>query len=220
MAKRGHSRRYHHPMSTTTAFILAGGRSSRMGSDKALLRVGEQSLLQRALLTASQAADTVRIVGPGERYAAFGEMVEDIFRDCGPLGGIHAALRSTSTASNLMLSVDLPMMSSTFLRWLLQQAEMSSALIVVPDAAGGPQPLCAIYRRDALDAMEDALKRGEYKIGGLFSQLPTRMIAEQEIVANGFSTAIFQNINTPEEYDSLLRSATIARSKQQTKAES
>ncbi len=66
---------------------------------------------------------------------------------------------------------------------------------------GGPQPLCAIYRREVLPAVEQALQSGDYKIGRLFSQVPTRVHHEQEIVAAGFSAIIFQNVNTPEEYE-------------------
>ena len=176
-----------------------------MGSDKALLSLGEQTMLQRSLTIAGEAAANVRIVGPGAKYAAFGEVIEDIYPDCGPLGGIHAALSATYTDLNLILSVDMPRMSSPFLRWLLQVASESTELIVVPDAAGKPQPLCAVYRRAVLEPAAHALKRGEYKVGRLFSQLPTRIVREPEIVESGFSPAIFQNVNTPLDYDQLTR---------------
>ena len=192
-------KRYDVPMAEVTAFVLAGGLSSRMGSDKALLSLGDQTLLERTLATASAVTNKVCIVGPKERYAEIGEVVEDIHPGCGPLGGIHAALATTETDQNLMLSVDMPLMTAQFLRWLLERANAASELIVVPEAAGGTQPLCAVYCRAVRDAAEHALKRGEYKIGRLFSQVPTRIIAEQEIVANSFSTEIFQNVNTPEE---------------------
>jgi molybdopterin-guanine dinucleotide biosynthesis protein A len=170
-----------------------------MGSDKALLWVGDRTLLERALATAASVATRVCIVGPKERYAAYGEIIEDIHSGCGPLGGIHAALAATKTELNLMLSVDMPLMTSEFLQWLLEQANAASELIVVPEAAGGTQPLCAVYRRGGCDAAEQALQKGEYKVGRLFSQVPTRIIPEQEIVANRFSPEIFQNVNTPEE---------------------
>src|ERR1017187_9503376 len=130
-----------------TAFILAGGRSTRMGSDKALLTVGKQTLLERALQTAAAVANQVFIAGPRDRYAQYGDVVEDIFPDCGPLGGIHAALCITKTDLNLMLSVDTPSIGPDFLAWLLQQARTSSELVVVPEALGGLQPLAAVYHR-------------------------------------------------------------------------
>ena len=74
-----------------------------MGTDKALLSFGKETLLERALRTAGAVANTVFIVGPRERYAQYGDVVEDVFPDCGPLGGIHAALCITQTELNLML---------------------------------------------------------------------------------------------------------------------
>ena len=181
--------------------MLAGGRSSRMGVDKALLRFGEQSLLERALQNAGAVGNDVYIVGSRQLYGRFGKVVEDVYPGCGPLGGIHAALASTPTELNLILSVDMPLMSAGFLRWLLERGRSSEELVVVPDAAGGLQPLCATYRRSVGEAAELALQRGEYKIGRLFSQLPTRVVTEQEILAAGFSPEIFRNVNTPEEYE-------------------
>jgi molybdopterin-guanine dinucleotide biosynthesis protein A len=188
-----------------TAFVLAGGRSTRMGSDKALLTVGKQTLLERALQTAAAVANQVFIAGPRDRYARYGDVVEDIFPDCGPLGGIHAALCITKTDLNLMLSVDTPSMSTDFLCWLMQQARASSELVVLPDALGGLQPLAAIYRRPLRAVAEQALKRGDYKIGHLFSLAPTRYISENEICAAGFSPMLFRNVNTFEEYEDLVQ---------------
>ena len=90
-----------------------------MGTDKALLSLGKQTLLERALDAAAIVANTVFIVGPRERYSRYGNVVEDVFPDCGPLGGIHAALCITQTELNLMLSVDTHMMGPDFLAWLL-----------------------------------------------------------------------------------------------------
>jgi molybdopterin-guanine dinucleotide biosynthesis protein A len=187
-------------VTATTAFVLAGGRSSRMGRDKALLSLGDQNLLQRALHTVSAACDNAYIVGSKQLYAQFGNTIEDIYPGCGPLGGIHAALASTDTDLNLILSVDMPEMTPDFLRWLLAQAASKPELIVVPEAAGRVQPLCAVYRKTVVRTVEQALQRGQYKVGRLFSQVPTCIINEGEILAAGFSPAIFQNINTPEEY--------------------
>ena len=188
-----------------TAFVLTGGRSSRMGSDKALLSLGGQTLLQRTLKVAGAVTDHVCIVGRMDRYAAYGEVVEDIYHDCGPLGGIHAALHATRTDLNLILSVDMPLMSSDFLGWLVQKATMSDAMIVVPNALGRLQPLCAIYRRGVAEPAEQALRAGDYKIDRLFSRVPTRVLHEQEIIASGFSPDTFRNINTPEEYEQCRR---------------
>ena len=192
-------------MENVTAFVLAGGRSTRMGADKALLAFGDETLLARALQTVAAAADRVVIVGPRERYAAFGEVIEDIYPGCGPLAGIHAALGATETDLNLILSVDMPLMTAEFLKWLLEDARNAGELMVVPDALGGQQPLCAVYRRAVQALAEKALKDGDYKIGHLFSNAPTRHISEAEIVEAGFSPRIFRNVNTNEDFQTLLR---------------
>jgi molybdopterin-guanine dinucleotide biosynthesis protein A len=197
--------RYDVGVDDVTAFILAGGRSSRMGTDKALLPLGQQTMLERALHTASRVANSVFIVGPRERYARYGNVVEDVFPDCGPLGGIHAALCITQTELNLMLSVDTPLIGPDFLAWLLEQARASSALIVVPEALGGLQPLAAVYRRPLRAVAEQALKRGDYKIDHLFPLAPTRYISEAEIRAAAFSPLVFRNVNTSEEYEDLVQ---------------
>jgi len=172
-----------------------------MGHDKALLPFGDGNLLQHALAITRGLAAKTYIVGPEEHYAHFGDVVEDVYPGCGPLAGIHAALSATGTDLNLILSVDTPLLTAPFLCWLVAQARNAPQWITVPDADGGPQPLCAVYRRAVRDAAERALAKGEYKIGRLFSQLPTRIIKEQEILAAGFSPEIFRNINTPEEYE-------------------
>lgn len=192
-------------MHGVSAFILAGGQSSRMGSDKALLSLGEQNLLQRMLRTAQQVTPHVFIVGPKIRYEQFGTVIEDLFPGRGPLGGIHAALKATGTDLNLLLSVDMPRMTTEFLHWVTQQASSSPEWIVVPNIAGRLQPLCAVYRKAVAEVAEQALTEKRYKIGQMFAVVPTRIVNEQEIVTAGFSPGIFENINTREEYDQLLR---------------
>ncbi len=192
-------------MENVTAFVLAGGQSSRMGFDKALLTFRHQTLLARALHVGAAVAGKVVIVGPRARYATYGEVVEDIYLGCGPLGGIHAALLRSKTDLNLVLSVDMPLMTSEFLKWLLGQASKAGEMIVIPDVLGGPQPLCAVYRRSLQELAEQALKNGDYKVGHLFSRAPTLYISQAKIYEAGFAPAIFRNVNTAEEYEALMR---------------
>ncbi len=182
------------------AFILAGGKSSRMGTDKAFIDYDGRTLLARALDLARSVTPDVRIVGSAEKFAPFAPVVEDIFRDCGPLGGIHAALRSSLTELNVMLAVDTPFVSWAFLQYLLSQARGApDATVVVPRDEAGSQPLCAIYRREFADAAESALRAGRNRIDVLFNTVRTRVIEPQELECAGFSRAIFRNLNTPEE---------------------
>ena len=183
-----------------TAFILAGGKSARMGSDKAFLELKGRTLLERALDTALALTPEAIIVGERSKFARFGIVVEDVFRERGPLGGIHAALRNSATDINLMLAVDMPFVSWALLRYLISHAEKSlDASAVVPRSKEGWQPLCAIYRRTFADAAEEALRAGENKIDRLFEKVRVHAIGHEELESAGFSNGIFRNLNTPDE---------------------
>ena len=184
-----------------TAFVLAGGKSSRMGSDKAFLRLGEETLLSRALKLAGAVASEVCIVGDAKKFAVFGQVVEDVYRERGPLGGIHAALSGSTTELNLMLAVDLPFVTQELLQYLLSRALESGAMVTVPRTGSGFQPLCAVYRRGFAEVAEQSLLEGKNKIDSLFARVETCVIEENELLRAGFSEQMFRNLNTPQELE-------------------
>jgi molybdopterin-guanine dinucleotide biosynthesis protein A len=187
-----------------TAFILAGGKSTRMGRDKAFINFNGRTLLSHALELARPLTSLVQIAGSREKFAIFGPGVEDIFPECGPLGGIHAALRASQTELNLMLAVDMPFVPLAFLQYLVEQAKSGSeAKAIVPRTEGRWQPLCAVYRRSFADPAEKALREGRNKIGSLLEQVEVRCIEEKALEHAGFSVDIFCNLNTPDELQAL-----------------
>jgi molybdopterin-guanine dinucleotide biosynthesis protein A len=182
------------------AFVLAGGKSSRMGEDKALLTLDGQTLLEIALGKARQVAAAVSIVGPRARFG--NDAIEDVFPNCGPLGGIHAALGQSSHADfNLVLAVDTPRVETRFLSFLLEQAKSFAAEVTVPRTADGFQPLCAVYRKSFRAPAEAALKECRYKIDALFPRVSLRVIEEAEMLKLAFDPVMFQNLNTRAEYE-------------------
>jgi molybdenum cofactor guanylyltransferase len=183
-----------------TSFVLAGGKSTRMGSDKAFLELGGRTLLARTLDLAASIGSPVKIVGERGKFGRFGSVVEDIYHEHGPLGGIQAALASTASELNLILAVDLPFLRPEFLRYLISRARESSAIVTVPRVLGGLQPLCAVYRREFSQISERSLRAGKNKIDSLFTELETLMIDEREIRNAGFSEEIFRNVNTPDDW--------------------
>lgn len=170
-----------------------------MGTDKAFVMLDGKTLLSRALELARAVAGEVRIVGDAARFNAFAPAVEDVFRGCGPLGGIHVALRTSVAEWNLMLAVDMPFVTVEFLRYLLTRARGSTARVIVPHCGGGWQPLCAVYRREFADTAERALRAGRNKIDVLFDRETTLAIGEDELQSAGFSAEMFRNLNTPED---------------------
>jgi molybdenum cofactor guanylyltransferase len=188
--------------SDATAFVLAGGKSTRMGTDKAFIVLDGCTLLDRALGVARAVGSGVRIVCAAEqeaKFRTFAPVVEDEFRGCGPLGGIHAALRASSAEWNVMLAVDTPFVTAALLEFLLARARSVHAMVTVPRVGGGWQPLCGVYRREFADVAEAALRAGRNKIDTLFDPERTLAIEETELTAGGLSAEMFRNLNTPEE---------------------
>jgi len=182
-----------------SAFVLAGGRSSRMGSDKAFLQFEGRTLLARALDLLRSLTPEVRIVGPAAKFAPHGQVIEDVYPGRGPLAGIHAALSASTAELNLILAVDLPFVSESLLRFIVEQARAADAVVTVPRIAGGYQPLCAVYRRAFAPLAQAALEAGRNKIDALFAATTTRILEEPELSRFAFSAAMFDNLNTPED---------------------
>jgi len=187
-------------MGDRAAFVLAGGQSTRMGADKAFVQLEGRTLLAHALALAKSVTSDVRIVGSPEKFAAFGEVVEDEFPQHGPLAGIHAALRRSSSELNLMLAVDMPFVEVPFLEYLFQEAaRLESVMVTIPRAAGAWQTLCAVYRKPFANLAEQALRQGKNKIDPLFRDIEMRIVDEHELTQQNFSPEMFRNLNTLEE---------------------
>ena len=190
-------------------FILAGGKSARMGRDKALLPWQGQTLLERALGATRVVGSVTRIVGSKAKFEPYGSVVEDIFPERGPLGGIHAALRDSDRELNLVLAVDLPFVTPELLVYLIQRAQGSPCLAIVPRLQAGWEPLCAVYRREFAKVAEDALRRGENAIHSLLDGDDALMdlragilaIDEKELAGAGFPASLFRNINTVMDFE-------------------
>jgi molybdenum cofactor guanylyltransferase len=192
-------------MEPVTGFVLAGGKGSRMGTDKAFLDVGGRSLLDRALGLARAVTGQVKIVGDPKKLSKFGEVITDRYHDRGPLAGIHAAISNSDSDWNLILAVDLTFLTSEFLRYLITQAQSSGAIVTAPQTGAYFHPLCAVYRKEFGDLAERSLKAGKNKVDLLFSEVSLRTIGDEELARECFEAAIFRNVNTPEEWEEAKR---------------
>jgi molybdopterin-guanine dinucleotide biosynthesis protein A len=184
-------------------FVLVGGNSSRMGRDKATLPFGDRPLVVWMAELARRVCDTVSLVGNRRKYAGLGfPMVEDVFPDQGPMGGIHAALENSSARWNLVVGCDMPYLPAAFLRRLLGIAQEADADAVVPESNGFQyEPLCAVYARACLAPVEAALRAHRRKISDVFEQLRLRSVPRDEWKPFNRDGRLFQNLNTPQEYE-------------------
>jgi molybdopterin-guanine dinucleotide biosynthesis protein A len=186
-------------MEFTAGFVLTGGRSSRMGRDKALLPVDGSSLLERTAQLVRAAAGSVTLVGthsdePG-RYAHLGiPLVADLVEDCGPIGGVLTALSVTQADWNLVVACDMPGLTADFLRRLLAAAPEFGSACLVPESASGLHPLCAVYHRSTCSAVESAINHKCFKMHDLLKILGAASwpVADASLV---------RNVNTPAEWE-------------------
>jgi molybdopterin-guanine dinucleotide biosynthesis protein A len=181
-----------------------------MGAEKAFLPFRGKLLLDRAIQVLAVAASPVTIVGDPGKFSTYGLTVPDEFSGCGPLAGIHAGLKHSSSELNLFLAVDMPFVSEELLRFIRATAEQSEATVIVPRTTHGLQPLCAAYRRSFAPTAEACLKSGKYKIDSAFAGLSVRVIDESELLAHGFSERMFFNVNTPEDLQQAEQSGQLA----------
>jgi molybdenum cofactor guanylyltransferase len=183
--------------SQLSGFVLAGGKSSRMGQDKAAVTLNGLTLLQHALAGLREVCGDVAILGRHELYGALAPVYEDIFPGCGPLGGIHAALSSSKTQFNLIIAVDTPFLAPKFLSYLAEKAIDAGAVVTTPEIDDYTQPLCTVYSLDFRSIAEQALRLGNYKIVPLFPKGRTLVIKETELRRFAFTADMFENLNTP-----------------------
>jgi len=188
-----------HPQ--VSGFVLAGGKSTRMGQDKAALTLNGRTLLEHALAALRTVCRDVAVLGTYERYGTLAPVYEDIHPGCGPLGGIHAALNNSHAAFNLVIAVDTPFLVPDFLSYLAERAVESGMVVTTPEIDDYTQPLCTVYSLDFLPIAERAIKGGNYKITPLFPRGKTLVIKESELKRFAFGAEMFENLNTPEDID-------------------
>jgi molybdenum cofactor guanylyltransferase len=177
-----------------SGFVLAGGASSRMGRDKALLAFGETTLVEHVAGAVRDAVGSVILIGDPDRYGALGYPVyRDIVPDCGPLGGIYTALSIAPTDWNLVVACDMPGISASALRGLIEpEAGPGRCSVMAAGPGGDPEPLCAVYHRNCQPVLDRAIREKRFKMRDLVVELQTEL--------RPIEGAVLANVNTPGEW--------------------
>lgn len=189
------------PMLDVEAFILVGGRSSRMGKDKSGLRFGD--LTSVALIASSLRVIIHAIRTVGGPVSAIGGLanIADAHEKWGPLAGIEGALCNSKSEYCLIVACDLPFVTGKLFERLIGLTDHSDAIVPL-QSDGRPQPLCAIYRRSpCLAAARQAIANGEHSPRAMLDQVNTRYVPFVELSDLKGSEHFFFNVNTPENYD-------------------
>jgi len=184
-----------------SGFIQAGGRSSRMGTDKAWLRLGELTLIERIIKAMEPAVSSLAIVAnDAEKYSRLGLTVfADDYPGIGPLSGIYTALRNCATEYALVVACDLPFVTGELFSFLIASSEDYQAVVPL-DRDGQLEPLCAVYARSCLSVARELIERGERRPRALFERVRTRFLDFQLLAHMPNADDFFVNLNTPEDY--------------------
>ena len=185
-----------------TAAILAGGRATRLGGgDKSALLIGGVSVLERQVsLLRHIASHVVIIADDARRFAHAGvPVLADRHRQCGPLGGLHTALRESPSSHVLVVACDLPFLTRSFLTHLTGLCTDVDA--VVPRDATGPHPLCAVYASRLAPHLERRLDAGLRKMTDLLATLTVYDVGPDALAPFDPDGDLLTNLNTPEDYE-------------------
>jgi len=191
-------------MNDVQAFILAGGASRRMGTDKSQLLVERQTFTERIAETLLKLTDSVTIVGRQANDSSL-QGISDVYPQWGALGGLHAALAACKRPWAIVVACDLPFVTAELFTVLSEmRGEHEAVVPIQPD--GRPQPLSALYRVDpCLERATKLIEAGERRPLDLLEVVQTRWVAFAEIRNLAQSERFFVNINTPKDYYEALR---------------
>jgi molybdopterin-guanine dinucleotide biosynthesis protein A len=195
------------PQSLVSAIILAGGQSRRMGRDKALIDFQGRPIIAHVIDTLRAVSDDIVVVSNrSDLYSSFGaRVVPDYDPPCGPLGGIAVGLQAVRHPLAVVVACDMPFLSVSLLRWLIDRADGYDA--VVPQMGADFEPLHAIYRRECHTPIVQRIERGERRVISFFADVRLRPVPEAEWRAIDPAGRSLMNLNTPDDLD-LLSSTT------------
>jgi molybdopterin-guanine dinucleotide biosynthesis protein A len=188
-------------------YVLAGGRSSRMGRDKALLQLAGHPLIHHAVAKLRRLCADVHILagaeGSNPALAAHAPLIYDLHPNCGPISGVEAALAHSTRQWNLILPVDMPLLPAAFLNgWVQEVVGRPQARVALFMVDGRPHAMPLLIHRDAGPYLSRAIERGEYTLlaalEGAANQLG--VAPDLSVLSASQQSAWFANLNTPEEF--------------------
>jgi len=191
------------------AYVLAGGKSSRMGRSKALLQLDGMSMLQHICNSMKSIFQNVYIIAKRESMieSLRFPVVFDVYPQSSALVGIHAALVHCKKSAVFIKACDNPVQSEQLILQMMTYAGEADAVIV--STKDGLHPLFGVYSKRCLPHVEQMLSDNDHKISNLYNRINTKILSEHEARRYDSELSSLKNINTPEEYNELI----LARSK-------
>lgn len=183
--------------------LLSGGKSSRMGTNKALLPVEGKTNIQRILdILGEQFIDRIIVTNKPEEYGHLHKkikMVQDIYPGLGPLSGIHAGLLASKAEYNVVVACDMPFVSAQLAQLLVKKSPGYQA--VVPRFNGMRQPLFAVYHKSMVEKIEQFLQGDDFRVNNLWEKVRMLWVEEDQLTHILYIERAFYNMNNRDEYE-------------------
>lgn len=187
------------------AILLAGGKSKRFGKNKALLLVDGKPLISVLVDRLKQAFDNVYVSLSDKDNYSFLEgvfFIKDIFANKGPMAGLQAGLLNSNTEFNYLCACDMPFIEVDYFEYLKNIDRDYD--ILVPEINGRYETLASIYRKTCIPYIERKLESNQLRLSGIFDDVKTKIISQQELQKHFDPKKLFFNINYSSDYDSYL----------------
>lgn len=186
------------------AVLLAGGKSRRMGRDKLSLPQNGKTVLEAAVERFAEKFDKVYIsVDETTRYPEISvPKIADVYKNCGPLGGLHAALENIGGDGVFLAAADLPFSSPDIAVEMIKLCE-GHDICITRDELGRYEPLFGYYKKCVLETVKELLENGVYKMIALYEKHPPLILTPEEL-GGLWSSEHFENMNYPEDFERLL----------------
>jgi molybdopterin-guanine dinucleotide biosynthesis protein A len=193
-----------HEIASCVGYVLAGGKSCRMGRDKALLPFQGKPLLLHAVEMVRLFTPEVYVIASPVKYGFLGvPVIPDAVESAGPISAILTALKTTSHFRNLVLACDMPWIPPGVMELLFDTLADSDAVVPQLDS-GKIEPLCALYTTSCLASIEKCYGFGRFRISDFLDGLNVRYLTERHLHSKGWGRGIFRSVNTPSDYAELL----------------
>ncbi len=187
--------------SSIHGYILAGGKSSRMGMDKGLMLFKGKPLIQYIIEQLQPAVKSLVLVANNPAYKDFGlDVIEDSIKSIGPAGGIYTALKHTDASRNFIVSCDMPFVTTAAIEFIIQSSIQSQ--ITLPVYHHKIEPLCGIYSKDCLTKWHELVLQNIIKLNDMITYFKLQKLSMDNIEL--FSENLFQNINTQHDFENAL----------------
>ncbi len=177
-----------------TGIILSGGLSKRMGTDKALLKLNQTTLMENAIKICQKTCEKILISSDNPAHQKFGyPTITDVYKNCGPLSGIYSGLEKSETEWNFVLSVDAAFVEPDFIKELSKNTFKFDA--VIPIHNNGKEPLVSMFNKSAIPVIKNHLETGNLRLHNLINNINCKLFNSQDWVEK--YPRIFHNLNSP-----------------------